>query len=140
MKVLTGADPFHDVSPNNAITMISSGERPRRPSDPPLTEGLWKLTNQCWRQDPKLRPGMSTVLQELASCLLRSLYEFRKSLPEFQVALSQFYDSSKREDCIDRLRNEGLQLFINFLSDVRCSPSDPDCSRDCLYRCRAPKV
>ena len=139
MKIFTSEDPFHDVPPYTAITMISSGRRPQRPAEPPLTEDIWELMHQCWRQDPKSRPEMSTVLQELASCLLRSLYEFRKSLPEFQVALNQFYDSSKRGDCIDRLHNKDLQQFIDFLSDVRCSPSDHDCSCNCLYRCRVPR-
>ena len=139
VKVFTGKVPFHDVRPYTAVTAISSGRRPQRPAEPPLTEDLWKLMDQCWHQDPESRPEMSTVLQELASCLLRSLYEFSKPLPEFQVALSQFYDSSKQEDCIDRLRNEDLQQFIDFLSDVRCSPSDPGCSCNCLYRHRVPK-
>lgn len=61
---------------------------------------------------------MKTVLQDLAPSLLQSLHQFTKSSPEFQVALSQFYDSTECKGCIDRLRGSELKEFVNFLDGV----------------------
>lgn len=62
---------------------------------------------------------MLTVLQELTPSLLRSLCQPIENLPEFQVALGQFYGSIQRKACIDRLRGAELKKFINLLDDVR---------------------
>jgi hypothetical protein len=62
---------------------------------------------------------MSTVLQALTASLLRSLYHSTKSLTEFQVALTQFYDSSDRRSCVNRLRGSELKECVDFLEDVR---------------------
>ena len=40
-------------------------------------------------------------------------------LPEFQVALCQFYDNTERKHFIGRLHSAELTEFINFLDDVR---------------------
>ena len=62
---------------------------------------------------------MRGVLQDLVSSLLRSLRESNKSSSEFQIALSQFYDSTERKRCIHRLRGAELREFVDFLDDVR---------------------
>lgn len=61
---------------------------------------------------------MLTVLQDLTPGLLRSLYKFDKSLPEFQVVLSQLYDGTERSAFTDRLRDAELGEFVDFLDDV----------------------
>jgi hypothetical protein len=88
-------------------------------SNPLFTDEIWALTRQCWDQKPESRPEMSTVLRDLAPCLLQSLYNCVESSPEFQVALSQFYDSTERKSCISGLQGAKLKEFINFLEDVR---------------------
>lgn len=98
---------------------IIKGERPPRPIDANLTDDVWELMKMCWDQDPKSRPEMRRVLQDLASGLLRSLYEYTKPSPEFQVALGQFYDGTERKRSITRLRDAGLREFVNFLDGVR---------------------
>jgi len=98
---------------------IIEGERPPRPVDPTLTDNVWTLVERCWDQEPQSRPGMKRVLQDLAPSLLQSLHRSSKSSPEFQVALSQFYDSTERETCLSRLDATELKKFVVFLDDVR---------------------
>ena len=43
------------------IAKVLSGERPERPKDPNVTDGLWALTRQCWEEDPRRRPEITEV-------------------------------------------------------------------------------
>lgn len=128
MKVFTGTFPFNNFWPVTAILKICRGERPPRPTDPILTDDVWALMRRCWHQEPQSRPEMRGVLQDLAPSLLRSLHLFTEAPPEFQVALSQFYDSTERKGCIDRLRGTELEEFVNLLDAVR-NPFKPFVSR-----------
>jgi hypothetical protein len=130
-KVFSGTVPFSNVQSITSIVKISDGERPPRPTNPLFTDEIWALTRQCWDQKPESRPEMSTVLRDLAPCLLQCLYNCAKSSPEFQVALSQFYDSTERKSCISGLHGAKLKEFINFLEDVR-QPFKPFRSRSRL--------
>lgn len=116
--------PFNSLPSVTSMVKIIQGERPPRPFDPTLTDDMWELMRTCWDQEPQSRPGMGKVLQDLASGLLRSLHQFTESPPEFQVALSQFYDSTERKGCINRLRGDELKEFVNLLDNVR-NPSKP---------------
>ena len=60
-KVFTGAAPFSDKSSHTALSAIMSGKRPPRPSSPTLTKKLWALIQQCWDQDPRLRPDAPRI-------------------------------------------------------------------------------
>ena len=130
-KVFTGTVPFYTFQSVASIIKIIEGERPPRPADPTLPDDVWELTQKCWDQKQRSRPEMKTVLQSLAPSLLRSLYQFPKSSLEFQVALNQFYDSTERKGCIDRLHGAELKEFVNFLDDVR-KPFKPLGSRSRL--------
>ena len=48
---------------------ILSGKRPERPAHPGLTDELWGLIQQCWDQEPQLRPGISEVVTCLQAAL-----------------------------------------------------------------------
>ena len=48
-----------------AMFDIMKGKRPRRPPHPDLTDGVWRLMERCWDQEPRSRPQMSDVLQVL---------------------------------------------------------------------------
>ena len=74
---------------------------------------------RCWDQEPRSRPGIREVLQDLVSSLLWSLYQFTKFSPKFQVALSQFYDSTEHKGCVNHLDGAELKEFVNFLDEVR---------------------
>lgn len=111
--------PFSHIRSVTSALEIIRGERPPRPDNPTLTDNVWELIRTCWGQEPRSRPVISTVLRDLVSSLLQSLHEFSKSSPEFQVALSQFYDSTVRKGCVSRLYGAELKAFVNFLDDVR---------------------
>lgn len=98
---------------------IMEGNHPPRPTSAALTDDTWGLMQRCWNQEPQLRPGIREVLQDLVSGLFRSLHRVSKSSAEFQVALSQFNDSTERGGCVGRLRGTELKEFVNFLDDVR---------------------
>ena len=119
MKVFAGENPFDDPNFIGQRIKILDGERPPRPINPTLTDDVWTLVRRCWDQEPQLRPGMRRVLQDLASSLLQSLHQSSKSSPEFQVALSQFYDGTERKACLDLMDAAELKKFVTFLNDVR---------------------
>lgn len=51
-------------------TKVLSGERPERPRDPTLTDGLWDMTQRCLDQDPRRRPEITEVVCELSRLLV----------------------------------------------------------------------
>ncbi|KAF9645430.1 kinase-like protein [Thelephora ganbajun] len=65
IEVFTSAVPFRDKAPLAAAGAIIRGERPPRPAHPAFTDNLWALTQQCWDEDPNLRPDIQGVLQTL---------------------------------------------------------------------------
>lgn len=70
-QVFTGAIPFSNSLPAVAALAIMGGERPPRPTHLALTDRLWSLLQQCWDQDPRLRPNISEVLRILAPSVPR---------------------------------------------------------------------
>ena len=48
---------------------ILSGERPKRPEHPSITDDLWNLNQRCWAQEPLLRPEISEVVRHLQTSL-----------------------------------------------------------------------
>ena len=118
-KAFTGVVPFNHLQSITSMVGIIQGERPPRPTSAALTDDTWGLMQRCWNQEPQLRPGIREVLQDLVSGLFRSLHRVSKSSAEFQVALSQFNDSTERGGCVGRLDGAELEEFVNFLDDVR---------------------
>ena len=59
---------------------IMRGKRPPRPHDPAFTDDLWELTQDCWNQDPRLRPEISEVLQTLHGLLAPSTTTYYRRL------------------------------------------------------------
>jgi hypothetical protein len=63
--------------------MISRGERPPKP---PGSENLglgppvWKLTEECWHQNPDRRPDVGDVLRRLQAIVSTGVYQFTSSL------------------------------------------------------------
>ena len=138
MKVFTDAVPFNNFQSVTSIMKTGKGERPPRPTDPTLPNDVWELMQDCWQQDPQSRPEMRVVLQSLAPSLLRCLHQSTKSLPEFQVALNQLYDSTEYKGCINQLRGAESERFVNLLDAVRNLFKSFDYDTGCdfsLYRC-----
>jgi len=65
IQVFTGAVPFGDKKNAAAMYDIMSGMRPPRPIHPTFTAELWMLMQNCWNQEPHLRPAVSEVLKVL---------------------------------------------------------------------------
>ena len=72
-QLFTGAIPFNNGSSIMAISAITRGRRPPRPTHPMFTEDLWTLMQRCWDQEPHLRPEVSQVLRVLAPLVSHSL-------------------------------------------------------------------
>ena len=71
--MFTGAIPFNNSLPAVAALAIMGGERPGRPRHVALTDRLWLLLQQCWDQDPHLRPSISEVLRVLVPSVPHSI-------------------------------------------------------------------
>ena len=75
VEVFTGKIPFEGQKNKAAEVQISQGGRPERPRNARtvgLTEGMWKLIEDCWQQDPRTRPGMEKVVRRLEACIADS--------------------------------------------------------------------
>ena len=77
IQVFTGAIPFGGKSSAMAISAITQGRRPSRPTHPTFTENLWTLMQRCWDHDPHLRPEVSEVSRVLLT--LSVSRSFRRS-------------------------------------------------------------
>ena len=68
---MTGEHPFpHIKRTPEVLIRVQQGDRPRRPTDPEivargLDDNLWVLLEQCWEEDPTVRPKIEEVLSRL---------------------------------------------------------------------------
>ena len=62
-KTFTGRVPFLMNYPA-AISFLMAGKRPERP-EILSHDGLWKLMETCWDQDPGKRPATLELLKSL---------------------------------------------------------------------------
>lgn len=69
-KVFSGAAPFADSTPTSVTVTVLFGERPERPKDPVLTDGLWDLTRRCLEHNPQHRPEITDVVDDLREALV----------------------------------------------------------------------
>ena len=54
------------------IILMSKGDRPSRPPGADalgLVPALWKLTEECWSQNPDKRPDVANVLRRFLSIM-----------------------------------------------------------------------
>ncbi|KAF8074155.1 kinase-like domain-containing protein [Lyophyllum atratum] len=71
-EIFTGDVPFYKLRDTAVILQVMRGARPERPheSSPSwsiwgLTEDVWALMQDCWKETPTHRPTMDQVLQRL---------------------------------------------------------------------------
>ena len=65
-QVLTGKVPFSQVGDAWIMQVIISGERPSKPEDADqigMTDVVWGLVTECWREDRTKRPNISNILK-----------------------------------------------------------------------------
>ena len=68
LEVLTGQVPFPRWGALVVMRKIVRGERPDRPEGREavwFTDDLWGLLKQCWSSEPRLRPTVESVLENL---------------------------------------------------------------------------
>ena len=65
IQAFTGAVPVGDEERAAPMFDITNGTRPPRPTHPTFTADLWTLMQNCWDQDPHVRPAVSEVLNVL---------------------------------------------------------------------------
>ncbi|KAJ6602966.1 kinase-like domain-containing protein, partial [Mycena sp. CBHHK59/15] len=64
-EILTGTAPFFELTNDAAVIMkVIEGHRPSRPATG-LEDDLWKLIEDCWRQEPDQRPTVTEIIQRL---------------------------------------------------------------------------
>ena len=65
-QVLTGKWPFYPKREVEVMTVVVSGERPSKPENAEeigMTEAVWELMSDCWREDRTKRPVISQILK-----------------------------------------------------------------------------
>ncbi|KAF7374433.1 hypothetical protein MSAN_00327400 [Mycena sanguinolenta] len=67
LELYTGRPPFSGILPEpGAMMKVINGERPPRPSSSPaMSDSLWNYVSMYWAQDPKIRPTMQIVAQNM---------------------------------------------------------------------------
>lgn len=66
LEVFTGKVPFPNAINVQVIIMMSKGERPPKPAGDDalgLVPSLWRLTEDCWNQNPERRPDITNVVR-----------------------------------------------------------------------------
>ena len=67
-QVLTGKWPFFPRRETEVMLAVVSGERPPKPENAEgtgMTEVVWELLRECWREDRTTRPSISNILKIL---------------------------------------------------------------------------
>lgn len=44
---------------------VTRGERAPRLKEPPLTDGAWKLIQDCWTQEKTIRPAIEEIVKRM---------------------------------------------------------------------------
>ena len=66
-QVLTGKLPFYPKGEAEVMHAVFLGERPPKPENAEeigMTEAVWELLGECWREDRTKRPVISEILRK----------------------------------------------------------------------------
>ncbi|KAJ7847196.1 kinase-like domain-containing protein, partial [Mycena leptocephala] len=67
-QLLTGNHPFWEVRQTVVISKVIDGFRPSKPtvcSAAPELDGLWHLLQECWEEQPTVRPSATELVDRL---------------------------------------------------------------------------
>jgi len=120
---------------------VMQGDRPPRPDNPTLTDGLWELMKRCWDQVREKRPRMSEVLQvldspipsptlqgarseELVSSIQQRLEVLNPVDADYRLLLSQLLDHEGLKPHVGDLQGSDLEGFVELLDKVSEANSD----------------
>jgi serine/threonine protein kinase len=69
-QILEGKYPFYRIVDEYAVaTAILNGRFPERKEYPKVSDGMWRVLEQCWIQDPIQRPSMEYLYERLTGDL-----------------------------------------------------------------------
>jgi hypothetical protein len=83
--------------------LVSRGERPSRPDEPPLSDWAWELIQSCWAQEALKRPAIKYVVERMMTIL-----------DPFPVFLSWLKDKKVRQSY------ESAYILL-----INCQPGSP---------------
>ncbi|KAJ7575853.1 kinase-like domain-containing protein, partial [Mycena floridula] len=73
LEIYTNLPPFHSYYHDAMILAdLIAGKRPERPTQeeaPCLTDNVWQLIKQCWRQDASMRPQAREVVNKIINLI-----------------------------------------------------------------------
>ena len=110
-------------------TKVLSGERPERPKDPILTDGLWNLTQRCLDQNPQRRP----VISELVGYLQRDSVIRNGHVDDTALGSTQQREPLFR---VSSFVVPSLEVPLTGLKGTRCSTP----ARRPWRRCKSNKI
>ncbi|KAF9255400.1 kinase-like protein [Marasmius fiardii PR-910] len=66
-EIFSGKVPFHALNdPAVIVAVMVNKEHPPRPEGTLLNDGMWKIMEDCWNFDPRLRPTASDIVTRVA--------------------------------------------------------------------------
>jgi hypothetical protein len=90
---------------------VARGERAPRLEEPPLTDGAWKLIQDCWMQEKTTRPAIEEIVERMimqTSELIGNNSNISSTPAELVSSLVQstrLPESPEKEDRITRMRS-----------------------------------
>ena len=95
-QVLTGQIPFHPKREFEVIFAVVDGERPPKPENAEeigMTETVWELLGECWKEDRVERPIVSEILRNFCDIVGE-----RNTIDLAQPDISGYWGSAGSED------------------------------------------
>lgn len=124
--MFTGKIPFPGFVNVHVVLMVSRGERPQRPPGGErlgLGSAVWKLTEECWNQNPDRRPDIASVLRRFQDIFSAGRYRFISFTRTYLTGWNQPGEVKPSSPIIERFKSFGLsfdspQSRINKLDQV----------------------
>ncbi|KAI5117396.1 hypothetical protein M0805_007787 [Coniferiporia weirii] len=74
LEVLSGKIPYYNLLRNQVLQELGQKRVPKRPPNTPyLTDGMWKVTNECWRDPHTNRPTAADLNSRMLLLYYRCL-------------------------------------------------------------------
>ncbi|KAF9646904.1 kinase-like protein [Thelephora ganbajun] len=134
IEAFTGAVPFSEKQPGAAMFEIMIGLRPQRPTHPAFTDKLWILMQNCWNQDPHLRPAVSEVLSVLRGTddpAWKRLISDTLAIHEHISLITIIFSDPNQVKMVGNLSGDDAQAFVDKIDEVLDSLA-PQIHRRCL--------
>ncbi|KAG6845132.1 hypothetical protein H0H87_000368 [Tephrocybe sp. NHM501043] len=130
-QILTGHVPFPGKSDYYVMRLILRGERPAQLTgelyqDRGLNGGIWRILDDCWKQDPGMRPNAHNVVQRLSKENEERIFKraereekerlgraLAKTLEEVTALLSQIFNNIKNYRCMLSSSSDNAQTLLD---------------------------